>query len=77
MIYSDGIHLIHMGGIDALHMFAASIGIKRCWFHSSAKYPHYDIPKRRRKNFFKENPEVIQVSSRVIVIKLKRYKKII
>lgn len=26
---------------------AAALGIKRCWFHASASYPHYDIPKLR------------------------------
>lgn len=32
--------------IGNLHKMAADLGIKRCWFHN-AKYPHYDIPKRR------------------------------
>ena len=27
---------------------AVDLGIKRCWFHN-ARYPHYDIPKRRIK----------------------------
>jgi hypothetical protein len=26
---------------------ADDLDIKRCWYHSSAKYKHYDIPKRR------------------------------
>lgn len=32
-----------------LHKMAADLGIHRCWYHASAKYPHYDIPKRRIK----------------------------
>jgi hypothetical protein len=32
---------------ENLHRMAQMLGIKRCWFHSSTKYPHYDIPKRR------------------------------
>jgi hypothetical protein len=32
--------------IEGLHQMAEVLGIKRCWFHN-AKYPHYDIPKRR------------------------------
>ena len=32
--------------IDNLHAMAKDLGIKRCWFHN-AKFPHYDIPKRR------------------------------
>lgn len=71
MIYSDGVHLIHLGGIEALHSYAASIGIKRCWFHRGSKFPHYDIPKKRRRDFFKQNPEVIKVNCRELVIKLK------
>ena len=35
--------------IKELHEFAQSIGIKRCWFHSSSKrYPHYDITDVQR-----------------------------
>jgi hypothetical protein len=33
--------------VENLHLMAADLGIKRCWFHSKASYPHYDIPKRR------------------------------
>ena len=33
--------------IENLHLMARDLGIKECWFHSSSKYPHYDIPKRR------------------------------
>jgi hypothetical protein len=30
---------------ENLHIMAAALGIKRCWFHLD----HYDIPKRRIK----------------------------
>jgi hypothetical protein len=33
--------------IANLHRMATELGIKRCWFHASAKYPHYNIPQRR------------------------------
>jgi FMN phosphatase YigB (HAD superfamily) len=33
--------------VENLHEMARRLGIKRCWFHAGAKYPHYDIPKRR------------------------------
>jgi hypothetical protein len=33
--------------VENLHKMAQQLGIKRCWYHSSSKYPHYDIPKRR------------------------------
>lgn len=28
---------------------AEDLGIKRCWYHASARYKHYDIPLRRLK----------------------------
>ncbi len=34
--------------VDNLHKMADHLKIKRCWFHSG-KYPHYDIPKRRKE----------------------------
>lgn len=33
--------------VEYLHVMADELDIKRCWFHSGSKYPHYDIPKRR------------------------------
>ena len=33
--------------VENLHLMAQKLRIKRCWFHSSARFPHYDIPKRR------------------------------
>lgn len=31
---------------DNLHVMAAELGIKRCWYHGGNR-PHYDIPKGR------------------------------
>ena len=31
-----------------LHAFAASIGLKRCWYHSGARHPHYDVTDVQR-----------------------------
>lgn len=35
--------------VENLHLMAAELGIKRCWFHNGGggRFPHYDIPKRR------------------------------
>ncbi len=33
--------------VDNLHLMAQDLQVKRCWFHSSSRFPHYDIPKRR------------------------------
>ena len=41
-------HLVCVPYTEAnLHRMAADLGIKRCWFHASSRFPHYDIPKRR------------------------------
>lgn len=41
-------HLVCMPySTENLHEMARRLGIKRSWYHSSAKYPHYDIPKKR------------------------------
>lgn len=33
--------------VENLHIMAKRLGIKRCWFHSGSRYPHYDIPLKR------------------------------
>lgn len=70
MIYSDGVHLISGISLQHLHDYCASIGIKRCWFHTGS-FKHYDIPKRMRVAFFIRFPDVKQVSSREIIAILK------
>lgn len=32
--------------VENLHLMAAALGIKRCWFHSG-RLAHYDVPKLR------------------------------
>jgi len=52
MIYvcDDARHLVCIPfSIENLHQMVIELGIKRCWFHSNSKFPHYDIPKRRIK----------------------------
>lgn len=31
--------------VENLHLMAANLKIKKCWFHTGVN-PHYDIPKR-------------------------------
>ena len=33
--------------VENLHKMAKQLGIKRCWYHSSSAFKHYDIPKMR------------------------------
>lgn len=51
-IYVDNMRIKHKGkewchlmadSLEELHNFALHIGVKRCWFHRSASYPHYDV----------------------------------
>ena len=44
----DARHLVCVPySVENLHLMAEMLEIKKCWYHSSAKYKHYDIPKRR------------------------------
>lgn len=67
VIYSDGIHVVSDLSIDHLHEQMKLIDIKRCWYHSSSRFKHYDIPKRRRKTFFEKYPHIKQVTPVEIV----------
>ena len=65
MIVSDGVHITSGISIQDLHVQMARIGIKRCWFHSGSKYPHYDAPKRLRGDeLFRMYPEIKKIHSR-------------
>lgn len=56
---ADGRHLVCVPySVEKLHAMARELGIKRCWFHAGAKYPHYDIPKRR----------IAEVKARCVVV---------
>jgi len=39
MILTDGLHLVSNTSLTELHAFAASIGLKRCWYRRG----HYDL----------------------------------
>ena len=41
-------HHLTADTLSELHAFAQSVGIKRCWYHSSSRYPHYDITDPQR-----------------------------
>lgn len=38
--------------LSELHAFAASIGVRPCWFHRKSRYPHYDITAEQRERAF-------------------------
>lgn len=39
--------------IPELHAFCERVGIKRCWWHSGSRYPHYDINEVQRAEAIK------------------------
>lgn len=67
MIFSDGVHICSDISTEDLHVQMKRLGIKRCWFHSGSKFPHYDAPKRiRGDKLFQLYPEIYQVHPREI-----------
>ncbi len=70
MIYlTDGKrHLICLPySIENLHIMAAELDIKRCWFHNT----HYDIPKRRI-NEIEAKCQLVTTREIVRIIKMER-----
>lgn len=49
MIYFDGVHLV-ADTVSELHNFAQQLGLKRCWFQTARKHPHYDVLGQGYKN---------------------------
>ena len=58
---------------DELHEMAKKIGIRRAWFQSKGKYPHYDICKSKRAEAVALG--AIEVSSRELVVIAKLVKE--
>jgi Protein of unknown function (DUF4031) len=49
-VFKDGAcHMFTDGPLDELHAFAAGIGMKRSWLHTSLDLPHYDLNRVRRE----------------------------
>lgn len=69
MIYSDDIHMISDHSLAELHSFAKQIGLKRHWFHSSTKHPHYDLMKSKIDTAYENGAK--KVSSKEIVLILR------
>lgn len=51
-VYIDDAQIMYKGklryhmiadSLPELHAFAASVNIKRCWYHAQKRHPHYDI----------------------------------
>lgn len=72
MLYTDGTHLI-ADSLDELHGYANKIKLKRGWFESHWRHPHYDIVNKSgesfkgKKEIVMSDPLVKKVSKREIV----------
>jgi hypothetical protein len=65
----DGRHLVCFPySIENLHIMAEDLGVKRCWFHKGATYPHYDVPKRRIQEM-KERCELVDGRKILAIVK--------
>lgn len=42
MICTDGVHLV-ADSLAELHEFAARVGLRREWYQSHPRHPHYDL----------------------------------
>ena len=77
MIYTDykG-HLMvdNLDNLNELHDFASSIGLKREWFQSHPKHPHYDLTSASMRHKAVAGGAIL-LSRREIVRIIKGYKK--
>jgi hypothetical protein len=60
--------------IVELHAFAASIGVRPCWFHRKSRYPHYDITGEQRATavaagaFAVSQKEMVEIAKKLRVV---------
>ena len=59
--------------LDELHLMADAIGVKRKWFQSHTKYPHYDICLSSKAKAMKLG--AVECSSKELVLKARELKK--
>lgn len=46
-------------GLDELHAFAASLGLKRSWFQNRPGYPHYDLSENMRRLAIRKGAQAV------------------
>jgi hypothetical protein len=77
--YVDDMNIMYRGkprfhmsadSIAELHAFALLIGVKRCWWHSGSRYPHYDINLTQRATAVAAGAQ--EVTAKQLVVMLKR-----
>lgn len=43
-------HMVATESEEELHKFAQKMGLKRKWFQTSGRFPHYDLTTKRKIN---------------------------
>lgn len=61
--------------VAELHAFTASIGIKRCWYHSGTRFPHYDITTEQRRAAIEAGATAVSDRELVVIAKKIRDEK--
>ena len=65
MILTDGTHLVGHP-ISELHRFAESIGLKRKWYQTQSRHPHYDIMSKTILNRALEKGAVLGTKKQIV-----------
>lgn len=65
-------HLTVDGPIEALHAFAAKIGLKRAWFQEHRLMPHYDLTPRRRAAALEAGAVFVEARQQALARRAKR-----
>ncbi len=47
--------------LSELHEFAEMVGLKRAWFHSAKRYPHYDLVESMRDLAIKHGARIVDI----------------
>jgi hypothetical protein len=52
--------------IEELHTFARCLGLRRTWFQSSSKFPHYDLTANKRLQAIRLGAQAVDVRSAIM-----------
>ncbi len=63
-------------GIERLHVFAKSIGLKRSWFRDRPLFPHYDITKTKHPMAIEIGAILVDRKTEVGVLRMNFAKRI-
>jgi hypothetical protein len=71
--YGKACHL-YADGVEELHAFALSIGMRRSWFQDREGFPHYDLTEGRRRRAVARG--AVEHTSRELVAFVRKRRKV-